>query len=201
MYSFQGKKKFQINKSIKKHCARYKHERRCNASSKSTRNDDSNDKFNKVGEKQDWFVINIDDGMSKTDIEYGDFLNYKTLHMQDANSCVTDQTNYATSSDDGIRKCLCASADETTVYKQRLRILADCFSFLCGICLWGIFDDLVIIMSADNIFVKFCLYCIVTIISAAVTLTLNAYRSKCSRYEKKIECQSVERRGHTMLRR
>lgn len=201
MHSFQGKKKFKINKSIKKHCARYKHERKCNASSKSTRADDSNDKFNKVDEEQSWFVINIDDGMSRTHMEYEDFLNFKTLHMHDANSSGTDQTNYATSSDDGIRKCLCVSTDGDTVCKKRLRLIADCFSFLCGICLWGIFDDLVVIMSADNVFVKFCLYCIVTVISAAVTLTINGYRGEYSTCERKIDCQSVERREQTVLRR
>lgn len=200
MHSFQGKKKFQINKSIKKHCARYKYDRRCYVSSKSTKNSDSNDKFNKGDEEQNWLVIKIDDGIARTHTEYEDFLNFKTLHLQDVNSGGTDQTNYTTSSD-GVCKSLCVSSEKGKICKRRLRLLADCFSFLCGICLWGIFDDLVVIMSADNILLKFCLYCTVTLISAVITFTIRGYKSEYSTYERKIDCQSLKRRDDTLLRK
>ncbi|CRG93043.1 conserved Plasmodium protein, unknown function [Plasmodium gallinaceum] len=90
--------------------------------------------------------------------------------INDESYCVNEEFIY---------NCFC-NINELSI-KCILRFMADCFSFICAVCIWGILDDIFILMSKDNNFAKLYYYLIFTIIFAAITCSFNYYFSKCAR--------------------
>lgn len=173
MQSYQVKKKQKTNKSIYKNNIRHKNEKKCNLSAESTKHSDDTVLYN-MNKENKWCAIKIiNDEMAEMPLSNENFVNLKTLRLRERQTNPIYDSNCTNSSDCGSRQCLCVFDKETAKHKRKFRFLADFFSFLCGVCVWGICDDLVIILSKDNILMKLFLYGIFTIISAVVAVTIS----------------------------
>ncbi|SBT71605.1 conserved Plasmodium protein, unknown function [Plasmodium malariae] len=62
--------------------------------------------------------------------------------------------------------------------KVILRFLVDCCSFLCAVGIWGVLDEILIILSKENIYIKFYYYLIFTILFTSFMCSFNLYISK-----------------------
>lgn len=190
MQLFDGKKKQTINKSIRKYCLRYKNERRFNISRTVSNVTKNSDVLYNENKKDDWFILNID-ATEKSFTDSQELLNLGKLSTGYGSESLVNNTSYATSNDRTRSRHSCSFDEKNIKPNKKLRFVADCFSFLCGVCIWGICDDIILLIAADNVLMKFCLYCIFTLISAAITFTLNEYTNECSSCKRKINCHLV----------
>ncbi|SOV11915.1 conserved Plasmodium protein, unknown function [Plasmodium sp. gorilla clade G2] len=72
--------------------------------------------------------------------------------------------------------CLCHFENMNS--KVVLRFLADCSSFICAVCLWGVLDDIFHIISNNSYYIKLFYYFLFSIIFTILMCAVNIYSSK-----------------------
>ncbi|CDO63152.1 conserved Plasmodium protein, unknown function [Plasmodium reichenowi] len=62
--------------------------------------------------------------------------------------------------------------------KVVLRLFADCSSLICAVCIWGILDDIFLMISNNSIYIKLFYYFLFSIIFTILMCAVNIYTSK-----------------------
>ncbi|CRH00390.1 conserved Plasmodium protein, unknown function [Plasmodium relictum] len=115
-------------------------------------------------------IINVEIEKKDGDTNYLSENNLKELKdISGESQCTNEEFIY---------NCFC-NINKLSI-KCVLRFFADCFSFICAVCIWGILDDIFILMAKDNIHAKLYYYLIFTVIFATITCSFNFYFSKCA---------------------